>query len=164
MLKAIKYTIQQDVENPKILHTDEIIYIGYDQGATELLYGLSYLEDSFFRDYLRGAILLAPCTKMNMLRGSSGYHYYGDLINKIDMIGLYGVFGHNWEEFKPEVCAHLGRRWCDQALIWEEESFSARALMHFFQMGIEERFQEYSESYEKGKKHRITADIPLDNI
>ena len=30
MLKTIKYTIQQDVEDPRIRHTDKIIYIGYD--------------------------------------------------------------------------------------------------------------------------------------
>ncbi len=30
MLKHIKYTIQQDVEDPHILHTDKVIYIGYD--------------------------------------------------------------------------------------------------------------------------------------
>ena len=30
MLKTIKYTIQQDVEDPRIRHTDKIVYIGYD--------------------------------------------------------------------------------------------------------------------------------------
>ena len=69
MLKTIKYTIQQNVENPKIEYTDKIIYVGYDQGATQLLYGLAHLEESFYKDYLRGAIILAPCVKMNVLRG-----------------------------------------------------------------------------------------------
>lgn len=90
MLKLIKYTTQQNVENPEILHTDKIVYIGYDQGATQILYGLSYLENSFYKDYLRGAVLLAPCTKMNTIGGSAGFHYYGELVKDIDMIGLYG--------------------------------------------------------------------------
>ena len=30
MMKSIKYTIQQDVENPRILHNDKILYVGYD--------------------------------------------------------------------------------------------------------------------------------------
>ena len=81
MLKTIKYTIQQDVEDPHIRHTDKIVYIGYDQGATQLLYGLSYMEDSFYHDYLRGAVLMAPCTKMNVLGGTMGYHYYGELVD-----------------------------------------------------------------------------------
>ena len=140
MLKLIKYTIQQDVEDPHILHTDKIVYIGYDQGATELLYGLAYMEDSFYKNYLRGAILMAPCTKMNILEGTIGYHYYTDLNDKLDMIGLHALHGLNWEQFKPEVCAHLARQWCEQERVWEEEPFSARALTHFLQMGIEGRF------------------------
>ena len=31
-------------------------------------------------------------------------------------------------------------------------------------MGIEGRFQEYADSYIQGKQHRITADIPIENI
>lgn len=91
--------------------------------------------------------MLAPCTKMNILAGTQGYHYYGKLVDQIDMIGLYGLHGLNWEQFKPEVCAHLGHFWCHQDTIWDESPMSARALTHFFQMGIEGRFQEYSESY-----------------
>jgi len=140
MLKLMKYVIQQGVDNPHILHTDKIVYIGYDQGATQLLYGLSSMEQSFYKDYLRGAVLLAPCTKMNILSGSEGYHYYGKLVQEMDMIGLYGLTGMNWEQFRPELCSHLGRRWCDQERTWAEDSFSARALLHYFQMGIENRF------------------------
>ena len=105
--------IDQDVEDPHILHTNGIVYIGYDVGATQLIYGLSYLEDSFFKDYLSGAVFLAPCTKMNTLEGAIGYHYYSSMIQQIDLIGLYGLHGLNWHEFKPDVCAHLGRQWCD---------------------------------------------------
>lgn len=36
--------------------------------------------------------------------------------------------------------------------------------MHYFQMGIEGRFQEYAESYLSGTHHRTTADIPIQNI
>ena len=122
------------------------------------------MEDSFYKHYLRGAILLAPCTKMNVLGGTMGYHYYGDLVDQIDMIGLYGLHGLNWEQFKPEVCAHLGRQWCDQETHWREEPMSARSLTHFFQNGIEGRFQEYADSYLQGKEHRTTADIPIQHI
>ena len=122
------------------------------------------MEESFYKEYLRGAILLAPCTKMNILQGTMGYHYYNDMVDQIDLIGLYGLHGHNWEEFRPEVCAHLGRFWCDQERVWNEEPMSARTLSHFFQMGIEGRFQEYADSYIQGKQHRITADIPIENI
>lgn len=164
MFKQIKYTIQQNVDDPHILHTDKIVYIGYDQGATQMLYGLASMEESFFKDYVRGAVFLAPCTKMNVTQGSAGYHYYGNLVEKIDMIGLYGLRGHNWQDFRPEVCAHLGHSWCDQERTWEENPYSARSLLHFFQMGIEGRFQDYAESYLSGKHHRQTAEIPISDI
>ena len=70
MIKLIKYTIGQDVDNPIIQHPDKIAYVGYDQGATQMLYGLARLEESFFKDYVRGAVLLAPCTRMNFLGGT----------------------------------------------------------------------------------------------
>lgn len=75
MLKNIKYMTTQEVEEPFIRHTDKIVFIGYDQGATAMLYGLSYKEKEL-HDLVRGAILLAPCTKMNILGGTMGYHYY----------------------------------------------------------------------------------------
>ena len=30
MIKTIKYTIEQQVDEPHIRHTDKIVYIGYD--------------------------------------------------------------------------------------------------------------------------------------
>ena len=36
---------------------------------------------------------MAPCTKMNILGGTMGYHYYGELADQIDLIGLYGLHG-----------------------------------------------------------------------
>ena len=87
------------------------------------------MEYEFFKDYVRGAVLMAPCVKMNVLFGNAGYKYYGDLMSEIDMIGLFGMTGHNWSIFKPEICAHLGREWCQQDRLWEEDSFSTRALL-----------------------------------
>ena len=164
MLRHIKYIISQEVEEPFIRHPDKVVYIGYDQGATALLYALAYKEDQLFHDYLRGAILLAPCIKMNILGGTTGYHYYQDIYSNIDMIGLTAMEGQNWEQYKPEICAHLGKMWCEQETVWAQEPFSSKALAHFFQNGIENRFQEYADNYTVGKENRITSDIPLGNI
>lgn len=75
MLKHIKYMTSEEVAEPFIQHTDKIVYIGYDAGATSMLYGLSYKEKEL-KELVRGAILLAPCVKMNILGGTMGYHYY----------------------------------------------------------------------------------------
>jgi hypothetical protein len=71
------------------------------------------------------------------------------------------MIGENWESYKPEICAHLGKMWCEQATVWNQEPFSSKALAHFFQNGIENRFQEYADNYTLGKENRITSDIPL---
>jgi pimeloyl-ACP methyl ester carboxylesterase len=163
MLKHIKYIISQEVEEPFIRHTDKIVFIGYDQGATSMLYSLAYKENDL-HDYLRGAIMLAPCTKMNILGGTTGYHYYQDIYKNIELIGLEAMYGQNWETYKPEICAHLGKMWCEQETVWKQEPFSTKALAHFFQNGIENKFQEYSELYPVRKEFRITSDIPLGNI
>lgn len=163
MLKHIKYMINQEVEEPFIRHTDKVVFIGYDQGATSILYGLSYKENEM-HDYLRGAILLAPCVKMNILAGTMGYHYYKDIYGDISMIGLHAMQGTNWDSYRPEICAHLGKMWCDQETVWKQEAFSSKALAHFFQNGIENRFQEFADDYTLGKENRVTSDIPLNNI
>ena len=80
------------------------------------------------------------------------------------MIGLYGLYGNNWEEFKSDLCAHLGHYWCKQSMLYAIEPISARSLLHYFQMAIESRFQEYSDGYLAGGRRRKTEEIPLQNI
>lgn len=29
------------------------------------------------------------------------------------MLGLHALTGTNWETFKGDMCAHLGKTWCD---------------------------------------------------
>lgn len=80
------------------------------------------------------------------------------------MLGLHALTGTNWDTYKSEMCAHLGKMWCDQETVWKQEPFSSKALAHFFQNGIEGRFQEYADDYHLGKEYRVTSDIPLHNI
>ena len=46
---------------------DQVAYIGYDQGATQMLYGLAHFEKQFFAQHLSKAILLAPCAKPKVM-------------------------------------------------------------------------------------------------
>lgn len=59
----------------------------------------------------------------------------------------------------------MGKMWCDQEIVWNEDPFSAKTLQHFLQNGIEGRFQEFANEYTSGGKGgRITADIPINEI
>ena len=76
------------------------------------------MEDSFFSKYVGGAVMLAPCTQINTIKGKHGYQYYNQFIQEVDMMGLYGLYGLNWHELRPSVCAHLGQYWCEQDINW----------------------------------------------
>lgn len=41
---------------------DKVIYVGHSQGATQILYGLSYLEEDYYHQNVLFAALFAPCT------------------------------------------------------------------------------------------------------
>ena len=46
---------------------EKVAFIGYDQGATQMLYGLAHWEKLFFDNHLSKAILMAPCAKPTVM-------------------------------------------------------------------------------------------------
>ena len=63
--------IYDDVANIKLIKEvsgkDKIIYLGWSQGTTQILYGLAHMEEEFFADSLLKAVLFAPVTIPNSL-------------------------------------------------------------------------------------------------
>jgi hypothetical protein len=49
----------------------KVTYVGYDLGATQILYGLAHRERDFYSEHLAGAIALAPCIKISAPMGGS---------------------------------------------------------------------------------------------
>lgn len=45
----------------------QVAYIGYDQGATQMLYGLAHWEQQFFKKHVSKVILMAPCAKPKVM-------------------------------------------------------------------------------------------------
>jgi pimeloyl-ACP methyl ester carboxylesterase len=45
----------------EITKQPKLTYIGYSQGTSQMFYGLTQKEDSYFADRLNKAIFLAPC-------------------------------------------------------------------------------------------------------
>lgn len=45
----------------------KVAYVGYDQGATQMLYGLAHWEATFFKQHLSKVILMAPCAKPKVM-------------------------------------------------------------------------------------------------
>ena len=43
------------------MSADKIFYVGYSQGTTQMFYSLAYKDQSFYKDNLYKAVMLAPC-------------------------------------------------------------------------------------------------------
>ena len=142
---------------------DKLLFFGYDQGATAMLYGLAKKELEFLHD-VNGVVLMAPCAKMHATKGKTGYTFYSSMSKMSDLLNLHALSGTNWDKIRAFVCVHIATSWCQQDISWEPEYFSHKALRHLLQNGIEDRFQEYSDNYAKNKRFRLTADIPIQNI
>ena len=128
-----------------------------------MLYGLAKKELEFLHD-ISGVVLLAPCAKMHVTKGKSGYSFYSQVGNMSKLLNLSVLDGPNWDKVRSFMCVHLAVNWCSQDINWTPEPFSAKSMNHLLQNGIEDRFQEYAENYSKDKRFRLQADIPIQNI
>lgn len=60
----------------EVTGAEKVSYIGYDNGATQMLYGLAHYEKQFYVNHLSKVILMAPCAKpkiMNIEKPFEGY-------------------------------------------------------------------------------------------
>lgn len=81
-----------------------------------------------------------------------------------DVLGMHVLTGEHWDKVRSMICSNLAVTWCQQDIKWQPEFFSRKALIHMIQNGMQGRFQEYSPLFTSDKKHRIAADIPIQNI
>merc|ERR1719237_1082291 len=81
---------------------EKVYYIGYSQGSIQMFYGLSHLEEEFYADNLHMFIAFAPCTIYNV--GETPESFYESTIYKLPDIGVYSLYGPNWESDYEKVC------------------------------------------------------------
>ena len=63
-----KYDLPAFIVKIKLMTgAEKVAYIGYDQGATQMLYGLAHWESQFFSKHLSKVILMAPCAKPKVM-------------------------------------------------------------------------------------------------
>ena len=89
MIKEIKHQLrEQHMEDDSYKNIDKLVYFGYDQGATAMLYGLAKKELEFLHD-VSEVILMAPCAKMQTTKGKTGYKFYSSMSKISDLLGLH---------------------------------------------------------------------------
>ena len=107
---------------------------------------------------------MSPCPKMNVEKTKTAHTFLKQIMTMTDVLGMHVLTGENWDKVRSMICSHLGVTWCQQDIQWKPEFFSRKALTHLFQNGLQDRFQEYSHDFTSDRRHRITADIPIQNI
>ncbi len=74
-----------------------------------MLYGLAHREEEFFADALHKAVLLAPCT---ICPKSGPESYWENTLFKFPSIGVYHLYGPDWEAKHDKICEELGDASC----------------------------------------------------
>ena len=137
---------------------EKILYLGYSQGTTQMFYGLSKYEESFYADSLLKFTAFAPCIRF----AQDSEKVWGRSIFRYDDLGIYAEGGRFQLGNIAKICTHIPRN-CKQAVEWlPMQPSSVQSSLHYGQCSIEKRFQEYSPTYELGDTQ--TALIPLDSI
>ena len=76
-----------------------------------MLYGLAKQELEFLHD-ISGVLLIAPCAKMNVTKGKSGYTFYSSMATMSKLLHLHVLTGPNWDKIRAFLCVHLAVSWC----------------------------------------------------
>ena len=108
--------IYDDVANIKMMKersgADKVFYLGWSQGTVQMFYGLAHREEEFFADSLYKFVAMAPCTICPVDGPES---YWDDTLFAIPSIGVYDLYGPNWDSEYVEICDELGHKACNYA-------------------------------------------------
>ena len=122
-------------------------YIGYDQGNTQIFYGLTQLQETFYARKLNKVIALAPCVFYNTALMGTPYAestgWYRDQ-------SIYGINSEQWPDYKDLTCAaHPGTLQCTQAAEWARngETDSVKSMEWTYQIAESNAYQNYMPSY-----------------
>ena len=138
--------------------TEKILYLGYSQGTTQMFYGLSKYEEEFYADSLLKFAAFAPCIRF----AQQDKKVWERSIFKYDDLEIYHFGGLDQIENVSKICTNIPRN-CMQSIVeLIMQPSSVQSVLHYAQCSIEQRFQEYSPTYEQGDTQ--TTEIPLNSI
>ena len=117
---------------------EKILYLGYSQGTTQMFYGLSKYEESFYADSLLKYAAFAPCIRFSQSdekKWKHGAFKYNDM-------GIYHEGGLYQLENIKKICTTMPfHGHCKLAIekILMQPS-SVQSTLHYAQCAIEGRF------------------------
>ena len=111
--------------------------MGYDQGATQMLYGLAHWEAAFFKQHLSKAILMAPCAKPKVMDNEKIFAGYKNVFGTTKNGLIYSSLDSRWmDKTRRLICHKISVEYC-MTYYDDFQATSIKALEHMFQNGVE---------------------------
>lgn len=96
-----------------VAEEDDVAYIGYDQGATQMLYGLAHWDSVFFNKHVSKAILMAPCAKPKVMDIEKIFDGYKNVFSTTKNGMIYTSLDPRWpDKMRRLVCHKISVEYC----------------------------------------------------
>lgn len=114
-------------------------------GNTQMFYGLTQLEEYWFKANIDSFVALAPCVFTEPF--VSGLTY-AESVGAYRGLGVYAVNGPNWETDLAKICSNLSQTACTEAKLLAEPGIpiSVKNLEYMRQLSETKRYQIYATS------------------
>lgn len=86
----------------------KVNYIGYSMGTTQMFYGLTHIEETYYSRSMNKFIALAPCIYFE----PTTYDQYVDGYGEYRKLGINVIGGPNWAGHVDDICANMSESWC----------------------------------------------------
>ena len=90
---------------------EKVNYIGYSMGTSQMFYGLTQIEDSYYSKYLNKFVAIAPCIYLETISYDDYVNGYGEYRK----LGINVIGGPNWHSHVKDICANMSESWCESA-------------------------------------------------
>ena len=121
-----------------------------------MFYALAHLEEDFLVDNLHKFVAFAPCT---ICPPDGDESYYMDSLYAYPTVGVYDLYGPNWEAEYATVCDQLGDDACDYGNCDDCQPMAVQSETHWQQNTYMNRFQEYAPDYLTGQTEAALIDL-----
>ena len=103
----------------------KVTYIGYSMGTSQMFYGLTQLEQTYYGKYMEKFIAIAPCVYVEPVT----YEEYQNGYGKWRELGVNVIGGPNWHKHAKAICDNMDKKNCHDAHMrhfWEPEPLKTR--------------------------------------
>ena len=140
---------------------EQITYIGLGQGTSQLLYGLTQMEEEYFNEVLAKAIFMSPCVYM----APADYEWYKEVFPKFRQQFINVFNDPNWMYDLDGLCNTPGfETACEAGKRFTGQQESVRSMELFYQVSIAGEFVRWSPTFATDPNSNEKVEPGLDSI